>query len=144
MAKDASPAGRPGASGPGTAEPAEGLRGPEDRFLADYYGHVAADDLLAYRSETLARWADEHRSAARTRAPGHAVVEVRNEAESTIVAIAAEDVPYLLQSVTAELARQDAVIRLLLHPTFEVERAPGSHAIVSLRAGTARDGLASA
>ncbi|WP_077488816.1 NAD-glutamate dehydrogenase [Sinomonas mesophila] len=139
MAKDAAPAGRPG-----TAGPAEDLRGTEDRFLADYYGHVAADDLLAYSSDTLARWADEHRSAARIRAPGHAVVEVRNEPESTIVAIAAEDVPYLLQSVTAELARQDAVIRLLLYPTFDVEREAGSHELLSLRPGAAREGLAAA
>ncbi|BCT77950.1 NAD-glutamate dehydrogenase [Sinomonas cyclohexanicum] len=136
MSKDPLPSDQT-ETGPATDQTDEG-------FLADYYGHVTADDLLAYSSDTLARWADYHRAAARVRAPGHAVVEVRREADSTLAVIVAEDVPYLLQSVTASLARQDAALRLLVHPAFRVLRDPATHELLDLRHGAAREGLASA
>jgi glutamate dehydrogenase len=126
---------------PAEQAPAAGSLVPDDPFLADYYEHVAAEDLRSYGPETLRTRAEHHLKVASSRAPGQAAVGILNEMDASIVAVVAEDVPYLVHSVTAELAREDATIGLLVHPTFHVLRDPVSHALLDVRHGPAREGL---
>ncbi|GAA3835265.1 NAD-glutamate dehydrogenase [Nocardioides panacisoli] len=102
-------------------------------LLAAYYRHVSTDDL-ADRSDVdiYGAFASHHHLAgerpedtARVRvytptvadhgwsAGGHSVVEV-----------VTDDMPFLVDSLTMELARQLRDVHLVLHPTFDVERDP--------------------
>ena len=120
-------------SGPADHAPADASADAPDTFLTDYYEHVADDDIRNYTAESLRNRAEYHRSLAATRGPGHAVIGVLSETDASVVAIVAEDMPYLLPSVTAALARDNAAIRLLVHPTFTVGRTPGTNKLVDIQ-----------
>lgn len=114
---------------------------PDADFLASYYAHVAAEDLRSYSPETLRERAARHLVLASRRSPGHAAVGIVNELDTSVVAVVAEDLPYLVQSVTAELTREDTPIRQLVHPAFLVHRDPGTHELLDVRPGHVREGL---
>ena len=48
---------------------------------------------------------------------------------------------HLLHSLTAELARENESIRLLVHPAFLVRRDPQTHKLLELRPGSSQSGL---
>ncbi len=114
---------------------------PADGFLTDYYEHVSQDDVRNYTSETLLERARYHRSLAERREPGQAVIGVLHEADTSVVAIVTDDMPYLLPSVTAEIARDTASLRLLAHPTFSVERDPVTRRLTEIHRAPHRTGL---
>lgn len=114
---------------------------PADGFLTDYYEHVTDDDVRSYTPETLLERARYHRSLAERREPGQAVIGVLNETDTSLVAIVSDDMPYLVPSVTAEIARDTASIRLLVHPTFSVTRDPATHRLIDIHRGPHRAGL---
>ena len=120
-------------TGPADHAPADPSADAPDTFLTDYYEHVADDDIRNYTAESLRNRAEYHRSLAATRGPGQAVIGVLSETDASVVAIVAEDMPYLLPSVTAALARDNAAIRLLVHPTFTVGRARGTNKLVDIQ-----------
>lgn len=113
----------------------------DEQFVTDYYAHVAAEDLQNYAPETLRSRAMHHLTVAASRAPGEAAVGILNEPDARIIEVAADDMPYLVQSLTAELTRDGASIRLLVHPTFEVLRDSLSNVLMQARPGPAREGL---
>ncbi|WP_043469681.1 NAD-glutamate dehydrogenase [Arthrobacter sp. Rue61a] len=115
--------------------------GPTDGFLTDYYEHVAEDDVRNYTPETLLERARYHRSLAVRREPGQAVIGVLHEPDASLLAIVSDDMPYLLPSVTAEIARDTAALRLLVHPTFSVTRDPATHRLTGIHRGPQRTGL---
>ncbi len=114
---------------------------PADGFLTDYYEHVADDDVRNYSAETLLERARYHRSLAERREPGQTIIGVLNEADASVVAIVTDELPYLPPSVTAEIARDAASIRLLVHPVFSVVRDPGTHRLIEVHRGPHRRGL---
>ncbi|WP_427005636.1 NAD-glutamate dehydrogenase [Pseudarthrobacter sp. H2] len=113
---------------------------PNGPFLADYYAQVPAEDLRSYSPETLRTRAAHHLKVASSRAPGQAAVGILNELDASIVAVVTEDIPYLVHSITAELTRDDASIRVLVHPSFQVLRDPVSHALLDVRRGPSPEG----
>ncbi|MFE5837517.1 NAD-glutamate dehydrogenase [Arthrobacter sp. NPDC056493] len=115
---------------------------PGESFLTDYYEHVSGEDIGDYSLDVLRTRAMYHLSVAAERAPGQAAVGVLNDLDATIVAVVADDMPFLVHSVTAELTREDAAIRLLVHPTFKVRRDSRTHQLLDLRHGPSRSGLA--
>ncbi|WP_426005559.1 NAD-glutamate dehydrogenase [Paenarthrobacter sp. NyZ202] len=118
--------------------------GPADDFLTDYYEHVSDDDVRNYTPETLLERARYHRSLAERREPGQSVVGILHETNASVVAIVTDDLPYLLPSVTAEIARDASSIRLLVHPTFTVGRDPATHRLTHIHRGPHRTGLPAA
>ncbi len=93
-----------------------------EKFLADYYQHLADEDARSYSQEVLAGRAQAHRDVAASRLPGEAKISLVNEEDSSIVYVVTDDMPFLVDSVNAELVRQKAAIRLVLHPLFVVTR----------------------
>jgi len=112
-----------------------------DAFLAGYFAQLSPDELQGYGADTLETWAGHHLTLASSREPGQAAVGVLNELDASIVAVVAEDLPYLIQSVTAELTRDDVSIRLLVHPRFHVLRDPVSHALLEAWTGPSPAGV---
>ena len=88
-----------------------------EQFLRTYYRHVATEDLLARAPEDLLGAAMAHRELAQDRPVGTAKVEVFNpEVEEqgwasghTVVQIVTDDMPFLVDSVSAELPADGAL-----------------------------------
>ena len=96
--------------------------GDREGFFGDYYQHLAEEDARSYPQEVLAARAETHREVAAVRFPGQARVAVVNEEENSVVYVATDDMPFLVDSVNAELVRQNAAIHLVVHPLFVVTR----------------------
>ena len=112
----------------------ERVDGPDaarvERFVRLYYGWVPPEDLvgrdpLDIYGAALAEW-----NFMRTRAPGSAKVRVYNpdfeqhgwQSTHTVVEIVADDMPFLVDSVSMELSRQAYGIHLVVHPVIGVQR----------------------
>ncbi|MBG6182087.1 glutamate dehydrogenase [Arthrobacter sp. CAN_A214] len=119
-------------SGSSTTDQSTSATTPED-FIGHYYEHLAAEDAGSYSGQVLQDRAVRHRELAGKRAPGQAVVDVFDQSGSSVVLIVTDDMPFLVDSVTAELVRLNAAIRLVVHPTFVATRSRGTHALSSLQ-----------
>ncbi|MGH3416833.1 MAG: NAD-glutamate dehydrogenase, partial [Actinocrinis sp.] len=107
---------------------------PLDRsFLDHYYWHVPFDDLADRTPADVLGAVRSSRELAGTRPQGTAKIRVwtptrektgwtTGETTNTLVEIAMDDMPFLVDSVTAELTRLGHGIHVLLHPVFAVER----------------------
>ncbi|TYC97449.1 NAD-glutamate dehydrogenase [Arthrobacter echini] len=103
-----------------------------EEFVRNYFEHLAREDALAYDPAELRERALAHRTLAESREPGTAVIDILDQGVSSVVLIVTDDMPFLVDSVTAELVRQHAAIRLVVHPTFVAGRSGATHALESL------------
>jgi glutamate dehydrogenase len=91
-------------------------------FIGDYYQHLAEEDARSYPGDVLTARAEAHRDVASVRKPGHAKISIVDEEDSSVVFVVTDDMPFLVDSVNAELVRQHAAIRLVVHPLFVATR----------------------
>jgi len=99
-------------------------------FLRRYYRHVALEDLLERRPSDLHAAALAHHRTAATRPQGTATVRVFVpdagadgwSCGHAVVQIVTDDMPFLVDSVNAELSRQDRALHLVMHPQLVVRR----------------------
>ena len=99
-------------------------------FLRHYYRHVATEDLLARRPEDLLGAALSHKATAAHRPVGTANVSVFTptveeqgwSCDHTVIEIVTDDMPFIVDSVNVELARQERVVHLVIHPQLVVRR----------------------
>ena len=98
------------------------VSGAREGFLRDYYEHLAEEDSRAYSPDVLASRAETHREVAAVRVPGTANIKIVDEPDQSVVYIVTDDMPFLVDSVNAELVRQNSAIHLVLHPLFVVTR----------------------
>jgi glutamate dehydrogenase len=99
-------------------------------LVALYYRLVPAEELDTAEPAELAAAARSHLELATDRVPGRAVVRLLNptlaedgwSSRDTVVQIVTDDMPYLVDSVVAELARIKVAVRRLGHPIVLVRR----------------------
>ncbi|MCA4132271.1 NAD-glutamate dehydrogenase [Arthrobacter sp. M4] len=91
-------------------------------FLADYYEHLSEEDSGAYSPDVLRARATAHRAIGGIRRQGTANVDILDETDRSVIYIVTDDMPFLVDSVTAEVVRQNAAIRFVMHPLFVVTR----------------------
>jgi glutamate dehydrogenase len=99
-------------------------------FVRQYYHWVPAKDLADRRPQDLAGAIVSHWRLAHQREPGEVKVSVYNpdlaahgwESPYTAIEIVSDDMPFLVDSVTMELARQGYGIELIVHPVMRVVR----------------------
>src|SRR3954447_2121617 len=99
-------------------------------FLARYYRHVPVEDLAERDPIDLAGAALSHPLLAAARPQGVANVRVFTPTVDefgwtsghTVVEIVTDDMPFLVDSVTTELSRQERGIHLVVHPQVVVRR----------------------
>ena len=112
----------------------------DEQFLAAYYEHAASEDLQGYSPENLEQRARHHAELADRRPAGTAAVDVLNESDASVLLVVADAIPHLIHSLTAELARQNESIRLLVHPNFLVRRDPRTDQLMEVRHGSSQSG----
>ena len=108
-----------------------------ERFVRAYYAHVAADDIVHRNPDDLLGAALAHWSLARVRAPGEIKVRVYTPdlegegwgSEHTVVETVIEDMPFLVDSVSAEVTRQGSGIHLVIRPIMIVRRDDEGHLV---------------
>jgi len=101
-----------------------------ESYLRHYYRHVATEDLLARSPEDLLGAALSHKEIAGRRPVGTANVRVFTPTVEeqgwscghTVIEIVTDDMPFLVDSVTAELSRQERAVHLVVHPQLVVRR----------------------
>ena len=98
-------------------------------FLSRYYRHVALEDLRARPPADLAGAALSHRHLGSQRGDGSAVrvftPTVAKHGWSsghTVAEIVSDDMPFLVDSMTMELTRQERAIHAVVHPQLVVRR----------------------
>ncbi|HEX7970509.1 MAG TPA: NAD-glutamate dehydrogenase, partial [Stellaceae bacterium] len=104
--------------------------GAAARFVRRFYSHVPPEDILARPPEDLYGAALSLWRFAETRQPGRAKVRVINprieeqgwRSPRTVVEIVNDDMPFLVDSVTAALAGEGFTVHLVIHPILRVER----------------------
>jgi glutamate dehydrogenase len=100
-------------------------------FARLYFANVPPDDLLeadadAQFAQVLSLW-----NFARNREPGAPKIRVYNptvedhgwRCDHTVVEVVNDDMPFLVDSMTAELTRLEMGVRLVIHPVLRVTRS---------------------
>ncbi|MBL8661353.1 MAG: NAD-glutamate dehydrogenase [Candidatus Odyssella sp.] len=112
-------------------------------FVPQLYAHVSGRDLEGRSAEGLhaaaaVLWAE---GAART--PGAPKIAVANPAGTrrTVVSIVNDDMPFLVDSVSAEIARQGFAAHLIIHPILRVRRDSAGR-LIELAKKAAKDAAA--
>ncbi|HYN92257.1 MAG TPA: NAD-glutamate dehydrogenase [Pilimelia sp.] len=99
-----------------------------DAALVDRYWRFAPDEeLVGSMAEGLLEAARGHRELAGQRVPGELRLRISEPARDefhTVIEIVTDDMPFLVDSVTALLAAHHLDVRLLVHPLVVVRREP--------------------
>ena len=108
--------------------------GPALRALLEhYYRHVAEEDLRERDPADLAGACLSHHDLAEHRAPGTARVRAWTPTAAVdgwsagrgVVEVVTDDMPFLVDSVTAALAQLGRTVHVVVHPTLLVRRDAG-------------------
>ena len=101
-----------------------------DQFVRRYFALVAAEDIIYTSVETLVGGALSLWEFGQRRQPGLAKVRLYNPTveangwalEHTVIEVINDDMPFLVDSVSAEINRRGRKIHLLLHPVMHTRR----------------------
>ncbi len=114
-----------------------GKADPElDMLVRRYYRHVAAEDLVGRDPVDVLGAVVSHRRAAENRPQGTAVVHAFSpslesngwSSPHTVLEIVTDDMPFLVDSVTAALGQMGRAVHAVFHPLFVVSRdVAGAH-----------------
>ncbi len=111
-----------------------------ERFVRQFYANVPPDDLIGESPDNLYGAAlsmfgfvqQRDRDVAKVRVYNPRLEQHGWKSSHTVVEIVNDDMPFLVDSVTAELNERDAEVRLVIHPIADVER-DGEGKLTSLR-----------
>lgn len=103
---------------------------PAERFVRQFYDNVPPDDIIQSSAEQLYgaalamwQWGQQREAGkARIRVYNPHVEEHGWQSHRTVVEIVNDDMPFLVDSVTAELNRQGLTVHLVIHPVVRVKR----------------------
>ena len=109
-----------------------GLRGDiPDGFVAQMFARVSAEDLVGYDARTIASLAEEAWSFLQVRPAGAPRLRIEAAAAApeagvapvvSVIEIANDNMPFLLDSVMGALTEHGLEPRLVVHPIFTIER----------------------
>jgi glutamate dehydrogenase len=124
---------------------AAGEREQVEEFVRQYYHRVPPEDLAERDPPDLYGAALAHWSFAGRRSPGEAKVRVYNptfeqhgwQSTHTVAEVVSDDMPFLVDSASAELGRLGAGVHLLIHPVMRVRRDAGGDLVTVLPADAA-------
>src|SRR5213595_2634244 len=109
---------------------ADGQADSAEQFVRRYFALVAPDDIIYTSFDTLLGGALSLWEFGGERKPGAEKVRLFNPSmekngwglEHTVLEVVNDDMPFLVDSVTAEINRRERNIHMLLHPVMRVRR----------------------
>ena len=101
-----------------------------DNFLRKYAGDVPVEDMEGRPPDIMARGAISHLDFGAVRKKGQALLRVFNPTEKkdgydslfTIIEMVNDDMPFLVDSVSAAINRHGLAIHITVHPVLPVRR----------------------
>lgn len=101
-----------------------------EAFIRAFYKRMSSDELPQHNADGWAALATDFLDFSRARKPGSALVRLFNptlknegwESSHTVVQIANDDMPFLVDSVTMALAEQGIGVHVLGHPVVAFQR----------------------
>ena len=102
-------------------------------FLRQFYHHIPPEELEAVRADDLAWLGLHHLKTCDQRRSGEVLINIFNPAQHkggenvghTVIEIVTDDMPFLVDSVTAEINRQGFGVLMAVHPVMRIRRTPG-------------------
>jgi glutamate dehydrogenase len=115
-------------------------------FVREYYDWVPPEDLAGRSVLDVYGAALAHWNFLRSRKPGETKVRVYNpdfeqhgwQSTHTVVEVATDDMPFLVDSLSMELNRHGYGIHLLIHPVMHVRRDEAGELVELVPAGSAQ------
>ncbi len=106
------------------------LKEPAERLIAAFYANVAPEDVLSREAEQLYGAAMALFAFARQRPPGRPKLRLYQpqadehgwDCPHSVIEIVNDDMPFLVDSVTAALGRRGIAVHLLVHPILPARR----------------------
>ncbi|RJN31826.1 NAD-glutamate dehydrogenase [Nesterenkonia natronophila] len=98
----------------------------DDQFeaLAEaYFAHIAQEDLADIDASARLQRVETHVRLADTRRSARPAVAVTRAGHRSVVQVATDDMPYLVDSVTSEVTRCGHAISLVVHPILLTKRS---------------------
>jgi glutamate dehydrogenase len=108
-----------------------GVQAPElGELISLYFRHVPPEEMLDDEASDLVGVVRGHRELAASRVPGRPAIRVLNPSRgedgwacpTTVIQVVTDDMPYLVASVVAELARSEVTVYRVVHPIVVVRR----------------------
>ncbi|MBO6784736.1 MAG: NAD-glutamate dehydrogenase, partial [Alphaproteobacteria bacterium] len=101
-------------------------------FIRAFYDNVPPADIASSSAEELFEVASSFWEFAQQRRPGEPLIRVFNprlenkggNGSHTVIEVVTEDMPFLVDSLTAELNYQGLTVHLVIHPILSVTRTP--------------------
>lgn len=99
-------------------------------FIKAFYANVPPADIASSNASDLFEAAASFWEFAKKRQPGEPLIRVFNPREAvhgwnashTVIEVVTDDMPFLVDSLTAELNYQGLIVHLVIHPIFVVAR----------------------
>ena len=100
------------------------------RFLTLYFADVPVEDLQGRSEQIMARVALDHLTFGKTRRKGRPLIRIFNPTQAqhgyksnyTFIEIVNDDMPFLVNSVSAAVNRQGMAVHITVHPIIPVQR----------------------
>ena len=102
-------------------------------LFEQYYAGLAPQEHLERNAAALVAAVERHRALAAWRDAQETVVRV-HPGEPAVVEVVTDDMPFLVDSLTAEVVRRGGSVQLVAHPQFRVRRDAGGR-LLELGAG---------
>ncbi len=119
-----------------------------EKFAREYFARLDSEDLADRSPEDLSGAVLSHWQFGATRSPGRPKVRVLSPtvtehgwaSRHSVIEIVNDDMPFLVDSATAEITRQGLTLHLLVHPIYSVRRdATGALQSIQPRASAPDD-----
>jgi len=94
----------------------------EQAWLNEYYRSVPDADMAGTDQQVLTERAETHREIGRTRRPDELCIEVREDHGDTVLYMVTTDMPFLVSTLTTEIAANWGGAKLVLHPLLLAAR----------------------
>ena len=102
------------------------------KLVSEYYSQIATEDVAAYRPDELESRVAAHLEIGYEREAESPNVAITRNNGISVVHIVTDDMPFLVDSVTAALVQLNSPIQLVVHPTFVVSRKAETGEIVKI------------
>ncbi|TDS87234.1 NAD-glutamate dehydrogenase [Nesterenkonia aurantiaca] len=98
-----------------------------------YFAHIASEDRHQVSADRQQQRVREHLHLAETRTDSSPVIQVVQVGAQSLVQVVTDDMPYLVDSVTAEVTRHGHGISLVVHPILLSSRSTDTGHLVSVK-----------
>ena len=97
----------------------------EQAWLNEYYRSVPDADMAGTDQQVLTERAESHREVGRSRRTDELCIEVREDHGDTVLYMVTTDMPFLVSTLTTEIAANWGGAKLVLHPLLLAARDSG-------------------